>query len=133
MKEKHFKFRESFGKLIAGMTDKQAGEFIKGISGYMFNNKPLETKDEYLKGLYLYAQTVLDEQVRNRENGRLGGRVVAEKYRGLRGKSTQKQQADGNVVSQLVIVSATEQNTRIEQKPQPKPVINNQRRDKAAF
>lgn len=133
MKEKYFKFRESFGELIADMTDKQAGEFIKAISGYMFNNKPLETKDEYLKGLYLYAQTVLDEQVRNRENGRLGGRVVAEKYRGLRGKSTQKQQADGNVVSQLVIVSATEQNTKIEQKPQPKPATNNQRRDKAAF
>ncbi len=133
MKEKHFKFRESFGKLVSGMTDKQAGEFIKGICGYMFNNKPLETKDEYLKGVYLYAQKVLDEQVRNKENGRLGGVIVAEKYKGLRGKITQKQQADSNVISQLVIVSSTEQNTRVGQKPQPNGDINNMRRDRISL
>ena len=51
MKEKNFKFKVNFAKLVKGMTDKQAGEFIKGVSDYVFYNKPLETKDEYLKGV----------------------------------------------------------------------------------
>ena len=50
MKEKNFKFKKSFGALVEKMTDKQAGEFIKAVSGYVFNGKPMESKDGVLKG-----------------------------------------------------------------------------------
>ncbi|MCM1224963.1 MAG: hypothetical protein NC548_61985 [Lachnospiraceae bacterium] len=129
MKEKYFKFKESFNGIVKDMTDKQAGEFVKGICGYMFNNRPLETKDEYLKGVYLYAKSVLDEQTRNRENGKLGGMVVAEKYKGQRIKREDK----ANTVSQVVIVSSTEQEIRTAQKPQSKPVADNTRRENLGF
>ena len=81
MKEKNFKFREQFGKVVENMTDKQAGEFIKALSGYVFNGKPMESKDEYLKGVFLYAQSIIDVDVQNRENGKLGGAIIAEKKR----------------------------------------------------
>lgn len=129
MKEKYFKFKESFNGIVKDMTDKQAGEFVKGICGYMFNNRPLETKDEYLKGVYLYAKSVLDEQTRNRENGKLGGMVVAEKYKGQRIKREDK----ANTVSQVVIVSSTEQEVRTVQKPQSKPAADNTRRENLGF
>ena len=60
MKEKNFKFRKSFGALVEKMTDKQAGEFIKAVSGYVFNGKPMESKDEFLKGVFVYIKYSID-------------------------------------------------------------------------
>ena len=111
MKEKNFKFRESFGALVEKMTDKQAGEFIKAVSGYVFGGKPMESKDEYLKGVYLYVQNVLDTEAQNREHGKIGGAIVAEKYKEIRSKIFTKDQtvSESNILSQLIIVSADAQ------------------------
>lgn len=111
MKEKNFKFRASFGKLVENMTDKQAGEFIKAVSGYVFNGKPLETKDEYLKGVYLYVQNLLETEAQNREHGKIGGAIVAEKYKDVRKQIFTREQtvSESNFLSQLIIVSASEQ------------------------
>jgi hypothetical protein len=79
LKEKNFKFRASFGKLVESMTDKQAGEFIKVVSGYAFCGKPMETKDEYLKGVFIYVKNVLDTEMISRQNGKKGADVLAEK------------------------------------------------------
>lgn len=89
MKEKHFKFRESFGTLVQGMADKQAGEFIKSVCDYVFGGKPFESKDEYLKGVFIHMQNVLDNEIRNRENGRLGGVLSATKCRDKEDSSSQ--------------------------------------------
>lgn len=112
MKEKNFKFRESFGKLVEQMTNKQAGEFIKAVSGYVFEGKPMESKDEYLKGVFLYVQSVLDTAAQNRENGKLGGAIVAEKYKELRRRFATEEVSvsETNVVSQLIIVAADSEN-----------------------
>ena len=82
MKEENFKFKKSFGALVEKMTDKQAGEFIKAVSGYVFNGKPMESKDGYLKGVFLYVQSVLDTAEQNRANGKIGGAIVAGKVQG---------------------------------------------------
>ena len=108
MKEKNFKFRKSFGALVEKMTDRQAGEFIKSVNGYVFRGKPLETKDEYLKGIYIYVQSVLDTEMRDRTNGKIGGSISAEKRKEKRNRLATEEVSvkETNVVSQLIIVSA---------------------------
>ena len=64
---------------MSDMTDKQAGELIKGICGYVFENKPFVTKDGYLKGLYLYIKRELDVSAMNAANGKKGAEKLAEK------------------------------------------------------
>ena len=86
MKEQNFKFKKSFGKLLEQMTDKQAGEFIKAMCGYVFLHKPMESKDDFLKGVFIYVKNALDTEMRDRENGKLGGAIVAEKYKDLRNR-----------------------------------------------
>lgn len=111
MKEKNFKFRKSFGKLVEKMTDKQAGEFIKAVCGYVFVGKPMESKDEYLKGVFVYVQDALDTETRDRENGKIGGAIVAEKYKEMHKRFTTEEVSvsETNVVSQVVIVATDEQ------------------------
>ena len=130
MKEKNFKFRASFGKLIEKMTDKQAGEFIKAVSGYVFNGKHLETKDEYLKGVYLYVQNVLETEAQNREHGKLGGAIVAEKYKEIRRKIfTDNQEVnEKNILSQLIIVSASAEQNVVEEKKEPVKTVTAKKR-----
>lgn len=135
MKEKSFKFREKYGKLVEKMTDKQAGEFIKAVSGYMFGGKPMESKDEYLKGVFLYVQSVFDTELRDRENGRLGGAIVAEKYKEMRSRfmTEEAMVSESNVVSQLIIVSSGEQSAAVDEKQQtdkPAPQKKRGRRPK---
>jgi hypothetical protein len=111
MKEKNFKFRKSFGALVEKMTDKQAGEFIKAVSGYVFNGKPMESKDEFLKGVFVYIKDALDTEIRDRENGKIGGAIVAEKYKEMRQRFATEEESvsETNVVSQLIILSADAQ------------------------
>lgn len=111
MKEKNFKFKKSFGALVEKMTDKQAGEFIKAVSGYVFGGKPMESKDGYLKGVFLYVQNVLDTAEQNRANGKVGGAITAEKYKEMRKRFATEEVSvsETNVVSQLIIVSADAQ------------------------
>ena len=85
MENKNFKFKESYANVIKEMTDKQAGEFIKGICGYVFESKPFITKDEYLKGLYLYVKRELDVSAMNAANGKKGAEKLAENKRSANG------------------------------------------------
>ena len=121
MKEKNFKFKKSFGVLVKKMTNRQAGEFIKVVSGYVFDGKPMESKDEYLKGVFLYVQSVLDTAEQNRANGKIGGAIVAEKYKEMRGKVTTEEVSvsETNVVSQLIIVAADAQGAAQSDKGKP--------------
>jgi len=121
MKEKNFKFKKSFGALVEKMTDKQAGEFIKAVSGYVFNGKPMESKDGYLKGVFLYVQSVLDTAEQNRANGKIGGAIVAEKYKEMRQRFATEEVSvsETNVVSQLIIVAADAQGAAQSDKGKP--------------
>ncbi len=73
MKEKRFNFRKSFYNAIRPMDDKQAGKFIKGLCAYVFDSRPFNAKDSALQSTFELVKTVLDNEQRDRENGRKGG------------------------------------------------------------
>ncbi len=64
--------------IIKELTDKQAGELIKGVCAYVYEGKPFITKDEYLKGLFLYIKRELDVSEMNSINGKKGADKLAE-------------------------------------------------------
>lgn len=81
MKENNFKFKKSYFAVIRDLSDKQAGELIKGICSYVFDGKPFQTKDGYLKGLFLYIKHELDLSAMNAANGKKGAEKLAESKR----------------------------------------------------
>ena len=78
MQKNSFKFKRNFYTLMSDMTDKQISEFIKGVCGYVFDGKQFYTKDNYLKGVFLYVKRELDVAAANSANGRKGGLISAE-------------------------------------------------------
>lgn len=101
-----FKFKRSFYNLLLGMTDKQAGEFIKGMCDYAFNEKHFQTKDDYLKGAFLYVQRELDVSKQNSINGKKGGLVSAEMKR----NEERKTYYDDGVITGGIVAGKTMQN-----------------------
>lgn len=85
MKEKSFKFRESFGNAVKAMDDKQAGKFIKGLCNYVFDHRYFESSDVALKSTFTLVKCFLDTEQRDRENGKQGGKLSAEMRKRERG------------------------------------------------
>ena len=81
---RNFKIREQDYKAMQGMSERQAGQFIKGLCGYAFDGVPLETKDAKIASAYAYAKVALDVSAQNRENGKKGGLIMAERMRGMK-------------------------------------------------
>ena len=81
---RNFKIREQDYKAMQGMNERQAGQFIKGLCGYAFDGVPLETKDAKIASAYAYAKVTLDVSAQNRENGKKGGLIMAERMRGMK-------------------------------------------------
>jgi hypothetical protein len=61
------------------MTDKQAGKLLKGICGYVFDSNPFTSNDCTVKGVFTLIKTMIDKDEKDRENGRKGGIISAEK------------------------------------------------------
>ena len=80
MKNK-FNFKKEYYDIIKELTDKQAGELIKGVCAYVYEGKPFITKDEYLKGTFLYLKRELDVSKQNSINGKKGADKRAEMKR----------------------------------------------------
>lgn len=99
MQKNSFKFKRNFYTLMSDMTDKQVSEFIKGVCGYVFDGKPFNTKDNYLKGVFLYVKRELDVAAANSANGRKGGLISAE----IRKCEERKIVFDGGVISGGVV------------------------------
>ena len=70
--------KKHYDEILKELTDKQAGEFVKGVCAYAFEGKPFITKDEYLKGLFMYAKRMLDISEMNSVNGKKGADKLAE-------------------------------------------------------
>ena len=99
MQKNSFKFKRNFYTLMSDMTDKQVSEFIKGVCGYVFDGKPMTTKDNYLKGVFLYVQRELDVAAANSANGRKGGLISAE----IRKSEERKVVFNGGVITGGVV------------------------------
>ncbi len=90
--------------IIKELTDKQAGEFVKGVCAYAFEGKPFITKDEYLKGLFMYAKRMLDISEMNRINGKKGADKLAEIRR--------KERAVGVIIGSVMVASAMSEDAK---------------------
>lgn len=75
------KIKKDYVSLIRELTDKQAGELIKGLCAYAYEDKPFITKDGYLKGIFLYIRRDLEIAKQNSINGRKGAEKLAERKR----------------------------------------------------
>lgn len=73
MKEKSFKFRESFGAAVKTMDDKTAGRFIKTVCDYVFEGKAPTNNDSTLKSSFTLVKAALDAEARDKAYGKLGG------------------------------------------------------------
>lgn len=89
--------------IIKELTDKQAGEFVKGVCAYAFEGKPFITKDEYLKGLFMYAKRMLDISEMNRINGKKGADKLAEIKR--------RDKAIGVIIGSVMVASAAKKDS----------------------
>ena len=70
MKELKLKVKREYYNIFKELTDRQAGELIKGMCAYMYDNKPFFTKDAYLKGMFMTVKRDIDEAKRNSINGK---------------------------------------------------------------
>ena len=95
---KHIKIKREHYDILKELTDKQAGEFVKGVCAYAFEGKPFITKDEYLKGLFMYAKRMLDISEMNRINGKKGADKLAEIKR--------KERAVGVIIGSVMVANA---------------------------
>ncbi len=95
--------REHYDNILKELTDKQAGEFVKGVCAYVFEGKPFITKDEYLKGLFMYVKRMLDISEMNRVNGKKGADKLAEIRR--------KERTVGVIIGSVLAANAAKEST----------------------
>lgn len=81
MKELKLKIKREYYNIFKELTDRQAGELIKGMCAYMYDNKPFFTKDAYLKGMFMTVKRDIDEAKRNSINGKKSIEAHAAKQR----------------------------------------------------
>lgn len=113
MANKNFKIREQDYRAIQDMTEKEAGQFIKGLCGYAFDGVPLETKDAKIASAYAYAKVALDISAQNRENGRKGGLLIAERLRSRKEKSvTAANDETAEILLKGIVLSVAEEAER---------------------
>lgn len=112
MKEKSFRFRESFGTAINAMDDRQAGKFIKGLCRYIFEKRSFEPKDAALKSTFSLVKMALDQEEFYRTYGKQGGKISAEMRKQERSKIMlfARLEREGNPMEELLktILSAAE-------------------------
>ena len=81
MRNKFFKFNENYAKVIKHLDDKQAGQYVKAISDYAFEDKTYAGKDAAVKTAFTFTKQQIDEDKFYREKGKLGGQKIAERKR----------------------------------------------------
>ena len=73
-KMKHFTFQNNFYDAIKLLDDKQSGQYIKAICGYMFENKTPTLKPP-TDGFFILAKRKLDLSKTRKRNGSKGGKA----------------------------------------------------------
>lgn len=85
MKELPIKLNKKHYNIFKDLTDKQTGELVKGICAYAYEDKPFITRDDYLKGLFMYIKRDIDISRQNSSNGKRAAAVLAERKRNADG------------------------------------------------
>lgn len=79
MKNKVVKIKKEYYKAMKQMTDKQIAEFVKGLCDCVYEDKPLITKDNFLKGVFMYVKRDLDIAEQNSRNGKKGAEALVKR------------------------------------------------------
>lgn len=79
---RNFKFKKLYHKAIQGMTDKQAGEFIKALCTYVFTDNTVNVTDPFVYGLLVFVKKDIDTAAKNSANGKMGARPCRKKAAG---------------------------------------------------
>ena len=95
---KSISIKKEHYNIIKELTDKQAGEFVKGVCAYVYDGKPFVTKDKYLKGLFVYAKRALDVSEMNSVNGKKGADKLSEIKR--------KERALGVIIGSVMVAAS---------------------------
>lgn len=75
MKEKNFKFKESYFKALSDLNEKQAGRLLKGICEYAYSGKEFVSKDANLNRTFALIKSAIDEDAQTEERSEYGGKV----------------------------------------------------------
>ena len=94
MRNKFFKFNENYASVIKNLDDKQAGQYVKAITDYAFEDKTYGGKDIAVKTAFTFTKQQIDDDKFYREKGRLGGQKIAERKR---------ETEEGNLILKSVI------------------------------
>ena len=73
-KMKHFTFQDNFYDAIKLLDDKQSGQYVKAICGYMFENKTPTLKPP-TDGFFILAKRKLDLSKTRKRSGSKGGKT----------------------------------------------------------
>lgn len=99
MKERNFKLTQTIYDVIKLMDDKSAGKFIKSVCDFAFHGKVYDGKDVTIKSNFTLVKSIVDGQIRDRENGKLG----AEKNNELRRKRETVEAMKKAVISSTIV------------------------------
>ncbi len=102
MKEKNFKFRQSYAQAVYLMKDKEAGQFLKAICNYVFEKKEHQ-QNKKINAHFQLIKIALDEEKRDVENGKLGGLKRAQSLK-------QQQEETGIIIEMSYPVAEMQQN-----------------------
>lgn len=75
MKEKNFKFKESYFTALSDLNEKQAGRLLKGICEYAYSGKEFVSKDANLNRTFALIKSAIDEDAQTEERSEYGGKV----------------------------------------------------------
>lgn len=99
MRNKFFKFNENYAGVIKNLDDKQAGQYVKAITDYAFEDKTYGGKDIMVKTAFTFTKQKIDEERFYREKGRLGGQKIAERKRETRDEPAALKTVIGGVIA----------------------------------
>ncbi len=103
---KSINIKREHWELMKGLTDKQAGEFVKGVCAYVYEGKPFITKDKYLKGLFVYVKRALNTSEINSINGKKGADKLAEMKR--------KEHTLGVIIGSVMVAAEANKDKKVE-------------------
>lgn len=80
MKEKNFKFKESYFKALSNLNEKQSGRLLKGICEYAYSGKEFVSKDANLNRTFELIKSAIDEDLQLEQRNEYGGKISIYKH-----------------------------------------------------
>ena len=120
MKDRNFRFRQSFADVIKDLDDKQTGQYVRSIAEYAFEDKTYAGKDIAVKTAFTLTKEMIDEERFYRDKGRLGAKKNAEMRRAKQDEPSIAKVIAGGIVAGEMLKSILEsQNEQLDEDDEP--------------